>query len=238
MEGNEENNYQKFIALINSIKETKPVVNIEVINISKIFNVEGLQYGNYNDIIPQLEKVEKHKYVARPQPKEALQQKREEIQPHIISAGLQQAQYAQTAQVKVIPQPKPSVNAKKEFGHILNKFTSFTEHMNENKQQRKIVKVKINIKDLVLPSLSISDQISELERIIEGLNEHVFDNEHIEIVAEEVYGLQQYINIGKKAKGKKQQVPELERSLEELRDQRLTDAVSLLSKYNASAGGS
>ncbi len=50
--------------------------------------------------------------------------------------------------------------------------------------------------DLVLPQLSIPDQITELQRIIEGLNEHVFDDYHIGIVRKELLGLQRYVKSG------------------------------------------
>ena len=50
--------------------------------------------------------------------------------------------------------------------------------------------------DLVLPQLSIPDQITELQRIIEGINEHVFDDYHIGIVRKELLGLQRYVRSG------------------------------------------
>lgn len=49
--------------------------------------------------------------------------------------------------------------------------------------------VKINPKELVLPTLSIHDQISELERIGEAIEEGVLDETHKSIVMTEVYGL-------------------------------------------------
>ncbi|MGC8571783.1 MAG: hypothetical protein ACP5RI_02765 [Candidatus Micrarchaeia archaeon] len=231
---NEEDNYQKFVNLLNSMQKKKSD-QIQVLNLSEMIDSENTIYADYKESIAKLESFEKRRF--RAQPKEALQavQPGQAVSPHIITSGLQQAQYVQ--QVKTTPQAQAPANVSKEMGGILNKFASFTKEMNKNKQEKKIMKIKINIKDLVLPNLPVSDQISELERIIEGLNEHVFDSEHLEIVAEEVYGLEQYINIMKKAeKGKKKQLSDLERSLEELRDQRLSDAVALLSKYNSSSG--
>ncbi len=46
----------------------------------------------------------------------------------------------------------------------------------------------------VLPTLSIPDQISELEHIIEGLNEHVFDSNQLEIIRDETLGLKEVLN--------------------------------------------
>ncbi len=59
--------------------------------------------------------------------------------------------------------------------------------------ERQIIKRKI--KDLVLPTLSIQDQISELEKIKEGLDEKVFNEEQISIIKEEVSGLELSIKI-------------------------------------------
>lgn len=91
------------------------------------------------------------------------------------------------------------------------------------------LKKKPNMNELVLPNLSIADQVSELEQIIEGLRENVFDEEHTNIVMQEVYGLEQTINAErKKLKGKPQGDNELERSLYDTRDQRLVEAATLL----------
>ncbi|MEM0148520.1 MAG: hypothetical protein QXY10_02900 [Candidatus Micrarchaeaceae archaeon] len=87
------------------------------------------------------------------------------------------------------------------------------------------------LEDLVLPNLSITDQISELERIIEGLKENVFDNEHLEIIKEEIYGLADEINRNmKKMKKEKVAVSEYDQAALELRNQRLNDAITLIEK--------
>ncbi len=48
---------------------------------------------------------------------------------------------------------------------------------------------EIDIKELILPSLSLADQIAELERISEAIAQNVLDQRHISIVAREAYGL-------------------------------------------------
>jgi len=100
----------------------------------------------------------------------------------------------------------------------------------ESPQQPKSkIRVKYNEKDLVLPKLSIADQISELERIIEGLKEQVFDDTHKEIVLQEVYGLNAYIDRSSKdLKKRRMTLNQTEQSLWMLRQQRLDEAISLI----------
>ena len=91
------------------------------------------------------------------------------------------------------------------------------------------IKVKFNEKDLVLPKLSIADQISELERIIEGLKEQVFDENHKEVVLQEIYGLSVYIERSSKdLRKRKITLNQTEQSLWALRQQRLDEAMGLI----------
>lgn len=91
------------------------------------------------------------------------------------------------------------------------------------------LKKKVNMKDLVLPNLSVADQISELERIIEGLRENIFNDEQFDIVVQEAYGLEQtVIDEKKRLKGRPPSENELEKSLYDIRDQRLTEVATLL----------
>ncbi len=88
---------------------------------------------------------------------------------------------------------------------------------------------KVNFKDLVLPNLSMPDQVSELERIIESVREGVLDQEHVDVVKQEVYGLYYYIELQRRQVVKeKKKLNSLEQSMWNLRDQRLIDAVNAL----------
>lgn len=46
---------------------------------------------------------------------------------------------------------------------------------------------------LVMPKLSLQDQLSDLEKIREGLDENVFDKEQISIIREEIDGMSQIL---------------------------------------------
>jgi len=78
-------------------------------------------------------------------------------------------------------------------------------------------KEKAKTKGLVLPTLSINDQISDLEKISEGLKEQVFTKEQIDIIVLEANGLARLI-----AQGKQPTVPT---DLAELRNRLLKEII-------------
>ncbi len=78
--------------------------------------------------------------------------------------------------------------------------------------------------NLVLPNLSAADQLSELEKIIESIKNRVFDNNQMEIVRDEVFGLYDSMK-GANAAGN---AGGADPSLLALRDKRLSEALSLL----------
>ncbi len=206
--------------------------------------------------MPQERMIQPMPQIVLPKPGKKVQKKQAEpeAQPqtstpdHLITSGVAQTQFTQVNIVKPNKEEKkqfglfqkpPSTtseaaesrknNVVNELGAIASKLTSMKPNVPELKRR------KVNIKDLVLPNLSIADQISELERIIEGLKEHVFDTEHIDIVTQEIYGLQQTVNDSKKKmKGKISEMHSLEQSLWQLRDERLEEATALLLQSGAS----
>lgn len=86
-------------------------------------------------------------------------------------------------------------------------------------QNLKARKMDINMEELVLPTLSLSDQISELERINMAISEKVLDKKHMQIVAEEAYGLKRTIESGSEGS-------EMGNAMKALRDRRLSDVIS------------
>jgi len=93
---------------------------------------------------------------------------------------------------------------------------------------------KAGEQNLVLPSLSIPDQIAELERILEGLTAGIFTADDISTVRAEVYGLAMQVNKEKKEleKSKKSVDPDSV-ALWVLRDQRISDLLARLKKAKA-----
>lgn len=78
-----------------------------------------------------------------------------------------------------------------------------------------------NNEELVLPKLSLADQISELESINAGIESNVFDSEQIDIVRKEVAGLSE-------ALGRKPAENDPQKDLISLRNERLRMAIKKL----------
>ncbi len=176
----------------------------------------NMQRKRYADVITEIEEVE-----APRRYKEEKVKEQKEAPEHIIMAGVEQAKYSN-------PVPSPFIAeeeaAKKELESIKEKLGEIAPAIKEMGRK------KVSTKDLVLPSLSLSDQIAELERIVEGVKENIFDEEHLEIVKQEVYGLNAVAEKAERdrKRSKVQVASSVEDSLIAIRQQRLHDAMNLL----------
>ncbi|MGC8669557.1 MAG: hypothetical protein ACP5TL_00160 [Candidatus Micrarchaeia archaeon] len=232
--------YKSMLDVIKDIENGVKVPDVSYVDISPILNstsAPSTPYQSLLQIINSIESKGKGEYLIREKQKP----------PHLITSGLEQISYsqqkvgaAQTVEVPVqnvnppenVPAAQPQAvqpqienkKAKLELGSLIKKLGAAAR-----KPSYKIKRV--NISELVLPNLTLADQIAELERIIEGLKENVFDSEHIIIVEEELYGLDQMLSDLRK-QNKLVPKSELEKSLFDLRDQRLSEALSLLHKVN------
>ena len=82
-------------------------------------------------------------------------------------------------------------------------------------------------RDLVLPKLSITDQVAELGKIVDNLREGRFESDQLAIVKEEIRGLAEELS------SEKQTDPTgpFEQDLINLRSERLTKALELIKGY-------
>ncbi len=81
---------------------------------------------------------------------------------------------------------------------------------------------------LLLPTLSLQDQINELTSISEGLDENVFDSWHMDIIKYEVSGLTEYVKYEKT-----KETDEFNKMLIKLRDSKLDEVNEKLKRYKA-----
>ena len=228
-----ENSYGNLVNLIKEVEASSPKKDSESINASKIFDQgsSNKAKSTYIDLMEIIDAIESRKKAPR-----ASATVQGPVQPsHLITAGV-----SQVGNSNIIPEIKqPTVQnevpAQQQFvqpnakAEAVQEMKEATAEM-PSKQMIKASIKRINMKDLVLPSVSMSDQISELERIIEGLKENVFDEEHLDIVIQEVYGLSQYVEKADKDLKKRHiELSQLERSLWQIRDQRLKEATAILS---------
>ncbi|MCL4379679.1 MAG: hypothetical protein M1160_03635 [Candidatus Marsarchaeota archaeon] len=82
--------------------------------------------------------------------------------------------------------------------------------------------------NLVLPNLSLIDQVAELERLLDAINAKALRGDELDTVASELYGLVEQVNAEKKQL-KKGRLPSAdEYQLMELRDQRIEAVAAAL----------
>jgi Cu/Ag efflux protein CusF len=172
----------------------------------------------YIDLVAIVDGIE----TGRRRPVEEIRAQRQVPQPpeHLIVSGMEQARHAVPITESITHEEE---EIKKDLETIKKEIKSVSPKLKEVRLRH------VKVKNLVLPSLSLSDQIAELQRIMEGINEGIFDKEHMEIVLEEVFGLYQVVEKAKKSLKKRNvQTGSLEQSLWALRDQRLNETIELL----------
>ncbi|MEM0086917.1 MAG: hypothetical protein QW774_00655 [Candidatus Micrarchaeaceae archaeon] len=133
------------------------------------------------------------------------------------------------------PQPQPAIQQQplqvqraqptetKEVSEEIKKLVSKASIEFEESVLKEIEKVKVG--KLVLPTLSLQDQLSELEKINEGLDENVFNGEQLKIIRQEIFGLAETLRYEKS-----KSLDAFQASLAAMRAKRLEEAEAKLSK--------
>ncbi|MGC8478739.1 MAG: hypothetical protein ACP5NE_02330 [Candidatus Micrarchaeia archaeon] len=208
--------YQQLVEFIQSAEAEGKSDEGIVIDIDRALSGEIYQKevpNGYSKLLELIESTETGRQKQKEEPKE-----HKEVQEHIVVSGLEQAKYSNPS-----PIAREEEEVKKDLAEIKDKISGIVPKVKEIKKPR------AKSSDLVLPTLSLTDQIAELERVIEGIKEGIFDEEHLEIVKLEVFGLH---DIVEKAERKKKRAEangsEIEGSLVEVRNQRLEEAIALL----------
>ena len=114
---------------------------------------------------------------------------------------------------------------------VKGEISAFASSLTERSQPVARLMSTLNMKlegadDVLLPKLSTSDQVAELERIIEGLKGNSFDKASLDVVKKELYGLKKSITAEKKSKTKESGT--IEQSMVVLRDEHLERALAML----------
>ncbi len=140
----------------------------------------------YEQVMSQLGFAERH---------EAKEQK-----PKAEEAQVRVQKTEQVQEVPVKVQRKPQAHVfEKELGQAASKLESIAKVNKSVERKLQEQKERKQMKGLVLPTLSINDQLSDLEKINEGLDEGVFNEEQLEIIRLEANGLARLIAEGKQA---------------------------------------
>lgn len=101
------------------------------------------------------------------------------------AAGIRQRIEGAEIQKRVLVADKKVLDAAKEIGGIIGGAgKELQEQISEGIYKAKTSK-------LILPGLSIQDQVHELEGIEQGLNQEAFDSEQLKIIRQEVSGVEE-----------------------------------------------
>jgi len=202
-------NYDEALSLIEGIEagagsqQRKPFV-IDSTSLSETLDIKQV---DYNEVLKEfgIETAPEAENVQRAQvsvPKPEVAPKPEQAKP----------------QVAPKPRAKPNPSYfKKDLEEAASKLSVIAKAGSEISNVVKEEREKAKTKGLVLPTLSINDQISDLEKISEGLKEQVFTKEQIDIIVLEANGLARLI-----AQGKQPNVPT---DLAELRNRLLKEII-------------
>ncbi len=221
--------YSQLVKQIVEIEGSSEKPESGSVNISESFS-GSTQRGNvdYSNLINLISEVERKESIfqrpqkLQPQIVEQVAQPSAEEQPQIVE---QVAQPSAEEQVIVSAEALAIASAKKQVKKELAELTKALPIKMPMFEEQKIKKVN---SDLVLPNLSLLDQVSELERIIEGLRANIFMGDEREIVEEELYGLAEQVKKEKSELKKRKTLQQDAAQLWSLRDQRLTVAIVLL----------
>jgi hypothetical protein len=217
---------KQYVDLVKDVEEiehssTKPEFN--TIDISSIdMEEERTTKPEFKSLLTTAMNIETG-HIKDDTPKQKAQQQKQAVQMQATTNAAQSSVQSQMQYKK----PEPQESVKNEIGAYVK---DLGKKIPEQEKPINSFSVKIDSDDdLVLSQLSTPDQISELERIIEGIREHAFDRYHIEIVKKELNGLNKRIATERKEAKSQNQPNGIEESFAVLRDQRLAEAIALLS---------
>ncbi len=149
------------------------------------------------------------------------------VQPEV--RPIEQAPIQQPEQLAMMQQPQleqkesSKVYAGKELKELTKLLPVHVPEFGEHKLKRTVTT------ELVLPNLSLADQVAELERILEGLTSGSLATTDVSTISEEVYGLLKKVNAEKQElQKKKKQLEGDEFQLWKLRDQRIKEVITQL----------
>ena len=232
--------YERMVKQIAEIEASTARTTASTIDISESFSDDQKKgTASYKSILSIIEEVERkgsifqrQKQQARPleQPKQAQEVQAAPPQPSIQAAQQVQAaqptvhqeELAQQPAVKPAQQEAVQDTAAKELAEL-------TKELPVHVPRFGIHKIKmVKRTDLVLPNLSLQDQVAELERILDGVRSGVLHKDDLQTVKTEVYGLAGVVNDEKKAMKKGAKPPSDEYAMLALRDQRIEEVMAAL----------
>lgn len=163
----DELDYQKAAAAVDSIDANAGGESLPI-DIAEVFaNRLEVKKVRYAELSPMLDKLEMKKGETLPEAPAQAKQQQKPQQPQALRHELSKEMVSAAARLRSMA------------GGVGREFEGGVVRRIEEAEQAK----------LVMPTLSLQDQLSDLEKIKEGLGEGVFNKEQLKIIAQEVKGL-------------------------------------------------
>lgn len=212
--------YDELIKVVDDVERNATPVERNLIDLTLISSSQTeYQKPGFAQLLELAMKIESHTQKVESKSESA----RTLLQLQSVSRAPQRTQ---TLMVQQPERPHPAETVKKEISAFADRLET------EQPLTTTSSNLKVDDDELVLPKLSVSDQISELERIVEGINQHVFDKQHLQIIKNEAYGLNRIVVNMEKGNDYLSKLSEVDRSLASLRDQLLLEVIISLRDTN------
>ena len=229
--------YQQLVEEVEEIEKESPKVDVILVDLSTLVEkTEARKAPQYRELIEFIDKIEgKQKFVMGEEKEAKIRATATvpEVQPTVMQQQQEKVAVEKPVE-KIVPQITPIATPAAKMVQkesVKNEIGAFASTLTSIVPKFKFRLRRINTKELVLPNLSIADQIAELERIIEGLKENSFDQEHLDIIIEEVNGTEQAVQEMKNEMRKRKKVlASLDQALWNLRDERIKEALALFNQ--------
>ncbi len=176
--------YQEAIRLITESEEGGRVGELSVGN-DALEKAQEVKKQAYGDVLDDVEKAEGIR--VRVKPEAAKEKQQAEIQPQVAYAGKEkEAQKPAPGIKRVIRNEEYRKETEKAAGKLEQRFRNIGEEFEGNIEK---FSEKVNTSGLVLPKLSLQDQINDLQKISEGLDENAFGEDELNVINDEIAGL-------------------------------------------------
>ncbi len=218
-----ESAYTKLLKQIEQIEGAVSAVGSAAIDISGSFaNAPGRKAPSYRDMLVKINEIEKSKArvpKAAPAVQAAAPQAAQPVAPQV---QVQQVKQEELAQLPTERKEGTNVYAGKELAELVRSLPVKIPKVGKHKLKRE------KDANLVLPNLSLVDQVAELERILDAINAKALHGDELDMVASELYGLVERVNAEKKQLKKGRSSNADDYQLLELRDQRIEAVAAAL----------
>lgn len=219
----DETAYSRLVRQITEIENSVSRNDKSSIDISGSFTAEqkageAQTYRSLLDLISEMQRK------GKPQSsRQAQKPASQAVQPaKAVEAVQQPVQQEELAQLPTAQRESPKAYAGKEMAELSKSLPIHIPRFGAHSFK------KANAANLVLPNLSLADQVAELERILEGINTGVLRGDDLETVRSEIYGLVNQVNQEKKRLAKGKPISPDEYAALQLRDKRIEDVAAAL----------